>query len=202
MDNGVKIGILGGTFDPIHLGHLHLANQAKIKLGLQKVLFVPAGDPWMKKNKYVTCSTHRLNMTYLALEKNNDFLVDDLEIKRQGKSYTIDTITELKNKFGVGSVFYLIVGEDVVPQIPLWKDPSKIMRMVNWAIVRRGSLRLPDASIGPEVKYKWIENSEEFLAISSSKIRKNVKEGLSIKKLVHTNVEKYICENRLYKDLD
>ena len=110
MDNGVKIGILGGTFDPIHLGHVYLAKQAKKTLGLQKVLFIPAGDPWMKNDKNLSAPSHRLKMTYLALENNGDFQVDDLEITRKGTSYTIDTIIELKNRFDPGTDFYLIMG--------------------------------------------------------------------------------------------
>ena len=137
MDNGVKIGILGGTFDPIHLGHVYLAKQARKTLGLQKVLFIPAGDPWMKNDKNLSAPSHRLKMTYLALENNGDFQVDDLEITRKGTSYTIDTIIELKNKFDPGTDFYLIMGEDAVSQINFWKDPNHIMKMVKLAVMSR-----------------------------------------------------------------
>lgn len=200
MDNGVKIGILGGTFDPIHLGHVYLAKQAKKTLGLQKVLFIPAGDPWMKNDKNLSAPRHRLKMTYLALENNGDFQVDDLEITRKGTSYTIDTIIELKNRFDLGTDFYLIMGEDAVSQINFWKDPNYLMKMVKLAVMSRAQ----EKSLSPDkdIEFVRIKNSERFLEVSSSKIRKNVNERIPIKEFVHRDVEKYIRDKKLYRDLD
>jgi len=202
MDNGVKIGILGGTFDPIHLGHVYLAKQAKKTLGLQKVLFIPAGDPWMKNDKNLSAPSHRLKMTYLALENNGDFQVDDLEITRKGTSYTIDTIIELKNKFDPGTDFYLIMGEDAVSQINFWKDPNHIMKMVKLAVMSRAQEKSLSSEKDKNIEFVCIKNSERFLEVSSSKIRKNVNERMPIKEFVHRDVEKYIHDKKLYRDLD
>lgn len=202
MDNGVKIGILGGTFDPIHLGHVYLAKQAKKTLGLQKVLFIPAGDPWMKNDKNLSAPSHRLEMTYLALENNGDFQVDDLEITRKGTSYTIDTIIELKNKFDPGTDFYLIMGEDAVSQINFWKDPNHIMKMVKLAVMSRAQEKSLSSEKDKNIEFVCIKNSERFLEVSSSKIRKNVNERMPIKEFVHRDVEKYIHDKKLYRDLD
>ena len=201
MDNGVKIGILGGTFDPIHLGHVHLASQATRTLGLQKVLFVPARNPWMKNDKKLSAPSHRLNMTYLALENNINFQADDLEITRSGISYTIDTIIELKHRFDPGTVFYLIMGEDAARQINYWKDPNQIIKMVKLAVMTRARGQSLMAEIDKNIKFKWIDNSAMFLEVSSTKIRKMVNARKSIGKIVHRDVEKYIHEHKLYRDL-
>lgn len=201
MDNVVKIGILGGTFDPIHLGHLHLANQATKILGLQKVLFVPAGDPWMKNDKKLSDPTHRLNMTYLALENNINFQVDDLEITRSGISYTIDTIIELKHRFDPEAEFYLIMGEDAASQINYWKDTNQILKMIKLVVMTRSDGQSLMVDIDKNIKFKWINNSEMFLGVSSTKIRKMVNARKPIGEFVHQDVGKYIREYKLYRDL-
>ena len=202
MDIGVKIGLLGGTFDPIHLGHMYLAKQAKNILGLEKVLFIPAGDPWMKNDKILSAPRHRLKMTHLALQNNRDFHVDDLEITRKGTSYTIDTIIELKDRFDPGTDFYLIMGEDAVNQINFWKDPNKIMTMVKLVVMRRFQEKSLALEIDKNIEFIWIKNSEMFREISSSKIRKKIKERKSVRKFVHRDVERYIRDKELYRNLD
>lgn len=201
MDNGVKIGILGGTFDPIHLGHVYLANQAASTLGLKKVIFVPAGYPWMKKDKKISAPRHRLNMTYLALENDTNFQVYDSEITRPGISYTIDTIIELKRRFDPGTEFYLIMGEDAASLIDYWKNPNQIMKMAKLAVMMRAGGQSLMTEKDNKIKFKRIDETAMFLEVSSTKIRKMVNERKPIGEFVHRDVEKYIYEHKLYTDL-
>ena len=156
----------------------------------------------MKNDKNLSAPSHRLKMTYLALKNNADFQVDDLEITRKGTSYTIDTIIELKNRFDPGTDFYLIMGEDAVSQINFWKDPNYIMKMVKLAVMSRTQEKSLSSEKDKNIEFVRIKNSERFLEVSSSKIRKNVNERRPIKEFVHRDVEKYIRDNKLYGNLD
>ena len=187
-----KIGILGGTFDPIHTAHVKLAEIAMVECNLDKVLFIPAGSPWMKRDKLITESEHRLNMVNLAIENNPSFYSSDIEIKRQGNTYTIDTLREL----GVDKLdkeYHLILGSDSYKEINRWKNPDKIIEMVGIILFNRKGDTLPET-----INSAVLTIEEEIEEISSTLIRTKVQNKNSLQGLVPQNVEEYIFKNNLY----
>jgi len=141
----VNIGLLGGTFDPIHYGHLAIAQKAKRKLSLQCVLFVPAGQPWLKvDNRNITDTQHRINMVELAIQDIPYFKLSRIEIERAGHSYTVETIAALKEKFGSDAGIFLILGWDSLMELPKWYDPVNLVKACRLVAVTRGGIKTPD----------------------------------------------------------
>ena len=198
----MNIGILGGTFDPIHVGHLVIAEEARVKLGLAKVLFVPAGRPWLKVNHVVTLACHRVEMVRLAITGNSYFELCTVEVEHPGPSYTIDTMTALQSQLGAQS-FFFILGSDSLAGLHLWKEPVKLVQMCRLAVVPRLGLSLPDlksleVSV-PGVSSNIVQLDTPIIGVSSSEIRQHVAQGLSIRYLVPEKVEKFIAEQKLYR---
>jgi nicotinate-nucleotide adenylyltransferase len=193
----MRIGILGGTFDPIHGGHLLIAEGVREKFALDEVLFIPAARPPHKLKDEVTGAVHRHKMALLATQDNSHFSVSDLEMNRPGKSYTIETVRELQEKYE-GAEIYFIVGLDSALEIFTWKDPEKLLGLCRFISVQR-----PFSRELEKLDKKYRERIEVVkvptLPISSTEIRERVREGRSIKYLVPDSVEKYIYKNRLYK---
>jgi len=133
----VRLGVLGGTFDPPHVGHLILAEEARTRLRLEKVLFVPAGDPWRKAGQEVTPIDHRLAMVRLMVASDPYFEVSTLEVERAGPSYTVDTLEALHKQYGPGLELYFIVGEDALQDLPFWKEPARIVSLAWLAVAPR-----------------------------------------------------------------
>ena len=184
----MKTGILGGTFDPIHNGHLAIAEEARTYLNLTEVLFLPAGQPWMKSDKPISPAHHRVAMIRLALEGRPYFKLSTIEIEHQGPSYTVDTIAKLKAQSTEPSDLYFIVGWDNLARIPLWKDPSKLIEMCFLVAVPRPGYDRPDmkkleAEI-PGISKKVILMDKPRIDISATDIRNRVAQGLSISRLV------------------
>ena len=198
----MNIGILGGTFDPIHVGHLVVAEEARVGLGLSEVLFVPAGQPWLKVDHTITAAIHRVEMVRLAITNNPYFKLCTLEVERSGPSYSIDTITALQSQLGIQS-FFFILGSDSLAGFHLWKEPAKLLPMCQLVVVPRLDLNLPDLkfleSRIPGLVHSVIELNAPIIEVSSSKIRQRVAQGLSIRYLVPEMVEKYIVEQKLYR---
>ena len=199
-----KIGVLGGTFDPIHLGHLIMAEDIREKLGLGEVLFIPAGRPWLKlkEEKPISAADHRLAMVRLAVASNPHFKVSTMEIDRPGLSYSIDTILELKAKPGAGAEIYFIVGPDALAEFPKWKEPAQLMEICQVVGIGRPKhtqvdLRKLERSV-PGASQRIVLVDVPQIEISSTDIRRRVAQGLSIRYLVPEAVEKYIAEHRLY----
>jgi nicotinate-nucleotide adenylyltransferase len=199
-----KIGVLGGTFDPIHLGHLIVAGDLREKLGLREVLFIPAGRPWLKlkEEKPISAADHRLAMVRLAVASNPHFKVSTMEIDRPGLSYSIDTILELKAKPGAGAEIYFIVGPDALAEFPKWKEPAQLMGICQVVGIGRPKhtqvdLRKLERSV-PGASQRIVLVDVPQIEISSTDIRRRVAQGLSIRYLVPEAVEKYIAEHRLY----
>ncbi len=143
----LKIGILGGTFDPIHDGHLLIAESARACLGLDKVIFIPAGRPWLKSDREVTDPAHRLAMVELAIQDNPSFEVSDIEIERPGPTYTVDTLSELRQGMSEGTELYLILGMDSIRELGRWRRPDLIFEMcIVVAVSRPGvaNVSIPD----------------------------------------------------------
>ena len=187
-----RIGILGGSFDPIHIGHLVLAEYALTGCKLDKVLFIPNRIPNLKQPPQ-TSARHRYRMVKLAIQDNPTFEVSDIEIKRKGISYTYDTVIALKKKFKNARLFF-IIGSDAYNSLPQWKNFKKLITEIEFIVAIR-----PDSKIKkiPEVKFQVLNIPE--IAISSSYIRERVEKGMSIRYLVPDRVWQYICEYKLYK---
>jgi len=197
----MKIGILGGTFDPVHLGHLIVAEEVRIRLGLNEILFIPAGQPWLKIDHTVTAAVHRVEMVRRAIAGNPNFKLCALEVERPGLSYTVDTITALRERLGAQS-FFFILGSDTLAELHLWKDPDKLVRMCQLVVVPRVGLSLSDLKSleahVPGAIDRVIKLDVPVIDISSSKIRQYVAQGFSIRYLVPDDVERYIREQKLY----
>jgi nicotinate-nucleotide adenylyltransferase len=200
-----KIGILGGTFDPIHVGHLIIAEEARVKLGLSEVLFVPAGQPWLKVDHNITSAIHRVEMVRRAIATNPHFELCTLEVERPSPSYTVDTMEMLQEQLGAQASFFFILGRDALVDLPLWKEPNKLIQICRLVAVPRLSSDLPglkslEASI-PGLGGNVIQLDAPVIDISSSQIRRRLAQGLSIRYLVPDEVERYIVEQRLYSKL-
>jgi nicotinate-nucleotide adenylyltransferase len=201
---GSKIGVLGGTFDPIHLGHLIVADDIREKLELREVLFIPAGQPWLKlkEEKPVSAAEHRLAMVRLAVASNPYFKVSTMEIDRPGLSYSIDTVLELKSKLGAKAEIYFIVGPDALAKFALWKDPARLVEICQVVgIGRPGHARTDSQALEsslPGVSQRIMLVDVPQIDISSTDIRRRVAQGLSIRYLVPEAVEKYIVKHKLY----
>lgn len=199
-----KIGIMGGTFDPIHYGHLVTAEAAREKFCLDKVIFVPSGNPPHKKNKEISPGIDRVNMTVLATANNPFFEVSDIELKRDGYTYTVDTLKEFIKIYGENTRFYFITGADAVMEILTWKDVSTILKLCRIvSAYRPGSDINKFRSMVDELERVHRSNIHLIevpaLAISSTEIRERVKSGITIKYLLPEKVERYILEKGLYK---
>jgi len=198
----VNIGVLGGTFDPIHVGHLILAEEARIKLGLSKVLFVPAGHPWLKVDHVITPQEHRVEMVRRAIASNPYFELCTLELEHSSPSYTVDTITMLRKQLGAEASFYFILGRDALVDLPLWKEPRKLVQICKLVVASRLSSNSPslkslETSI-PGVLDNVIQLDMPVIEISSSEIRKRLARGLPVRYLVPDEVEEYIKRHKLY----
>ena len=195
-----KIGIFGGTFDPIHLGHIKTAHLALKYLELNKVLFIPAGDPYLKSNHIeITNSQMRLEMVRLAIEdeKEKKFLVEDIEIKKEGPSYTLDTVIKLK-KEGINPI--VILGMDSVLSMTQWKDPETLINECKILAITRPASNLSDFY---NLKIKGIREAVEILKvdtpkITSSDIRNRIKLKKDIKNMLSPSVEKFIKDKAIY----
>jgi nicotinate-nucleotide adenylyltransferase len=196
----VNIGVLGGTFDPIHIGHLVVAEEARLKLGFKEVLFVPAGQPWRKLDRNITPAGHRVEMVRRAIAGNPYFKLCTLEIERPGPSYTVDTLTMLRKQLGSEASLFFIIGRDTLAELPLWKEPKKLVQLCRLVVAPRlGSkdLKHLETSI-PGLLDQVIQLDMPVIGISSSGIRQRIAQGLSIRYLVPAEVEKYITEQKIY----
>ena len=191
-----KIGILGGTFDPIHLGHLVLAEQVKEKLKLGQVIFIPCLRSPHKTRQKLSPAKDRFRMTQLALEGNPSFSVSDIELKRKGLSYTVDTLKELKDLYP-NSHIYFLTGSDVVDELGTWKDPQRLYRLAKVVIAIRPGFDEFDHR--NRFAQKSIVVPITGIDVSSSEIRRRVKTGKSMKYLVPSGVEDYIRKKKLYR---
>lgn len=198
----MKIGILGGTFDPIHNGHLIIAEYARTQLKLDQIIFIPSGKHPFKDNNEVTDSKKRMDMINLAIDSNEYFKMSDIEVYREGITYTIDTIMSLKEKYKDDDI-YFIIGSDIIFEIEKWKDFNKLILNCKFTLLNRPL----DKNKESEKKLKELiekypiqieKVKAPFIEISSTEIRNRVMEKLSIKYLVPELVNNYIIEHNLY----
>ena len=190
----MNIGILGGTFDPIHAGHLIVAETAREALGLEKVIFVPAGVP-VHRNLTEVPAEDRYRMVLLAIDGNPGFAASDFEIKRQSPSFSYETIRHFSEQYGTEAKLYLILGMDAFQEIGTWYKINSLARLVTFVVAGREHARYPEDL--PE-GIKSQELAMGFFSISGHEIRQRVKEGESIRYLVPESVRGYIIEHKLY----
>lgn len=198
-----KIGIMGGTFDPLHIAHLISAETVKEKLNLDFIIFVPSGDPPHKKNRKITNKQDRFNMVMLGTLDNNYFKVSDIEMKRNGFSYTSDTLEYFK-KIYEKDEFYFIMGADVFITIESWHNTKKLFELSKLVVTTRPSTDQSEIdelidSISKIEKVEITKIQIPALDISSTDIRRRLKQNDSIKYLVPEKVEMYIYKNELYR---
>lgn len=196
-----RLGILGGTFDPIHHGHLVAAEEAHHQLGLDQVLFVPAGSPHHKPGRPISAAHHRLRMIEMAIAGKPRFSTSRVDLDRPGPCYTLDTLRLLRAKWGPEPTFYFIEGADSLADILTWHEPERIIEMCELAVVRRPGVkidlpRLEQHLPGLTDRIHWV--MMPWLEISSSDLRLRVQEGRSISYLLPAGVEDYVREQGLY----
>lgn len=199
----MRIGIMGGTFDPIHYAHLSLGRCAKTELQLDEIWFMPAGDPYLKHGRGVTPAADRAAMTALAIQDEADFRLSRLEMEREGETYTADTLSILHERYP-NVHFYFILGSDSLYQLEHWHAPDRILHLATIVAARREyehearsfeeQVRYLTTRYGADIALLSFEESP----ISSTEIRKRVTAGEDITALVPPKVAKYIKEHHLY----
>ena len=199
----MKVGVMGGTFDPVHLAHLIVAEEARVELGLQRIIFIPAGEPWMKSDRSITPAEHRAAMVRLAIKSNPAFTISSIEIDRRGPSYTVDTLEALLQDLGQDAELFLLVGWDSLATVPSWKAPYRISKMARLVSFPRPGFEKPDMGplekAMPGISGRLIIMERPFVGISSSEVRARVAGGKSIRYLVPPEVEEYIGDSDLYR---
>ena len=196
-----RLGIMGGTFDPIHNGHLVAADQARCDLGLDTVVFMPAGRPVFKEGKGVSSSDDRYAMTLLATSANPNFAVSRMEIDRGGLTYTVDTLERLRDIYPDNVELYFITGADAVLDIVSWHKAERIASLATLVAATRPGYNLDhvfDVLGSSGIDFDVIYLEVPALAISSSYLRDRVRSGLSLRYLTSDSVDGYIAKRGLY----
>ena len=189
----MRVGILGGTFDPPHIGHLIAATDASEGLGLDLVLFVPTGVQPLKAGKEATLAAHRLAMVNLLVAGDARFSVDSMEIDRGGLSFTVDTLRTLRQRWPAGTVdLVLLLGADAAAQFPQWKEPAAVKTLAEVVVLTRG-----DAPVAAPPGMRELQTRR--VDVSSTEIRDRVKAGKPVRALVTDPVAAYIAQSGLYR---
>jgi nicotinate-nucleotide adenylyltransferase len=197
---GNRLGVMGGTFDPIHYGHLVTAEEALQQFGLDGVIFVPTGSPWMKEHEIVSPPEDRYLMTVIATASNPLFRVSRMEVDRDGPTYTVDTLRGLKAELGSETDLFFVTGADAVLEIFLWKDPSELFELAHFIAATRPGYDIAGFSAHAPSKHPGITvMNVPALAISSTDIRARVAASRPIRYLVPEGVKSYIEKAGLYR---
>lgn len=216
----MKIGLMGGSFDPVHAGHLRAAEEISEKLALDQVIFIPALISPHKSSETMADSTHRINMLDLSVKGNPRFKVSDMELRREPPSYTIDTLRALSGS-NPQNEYYFIMGSELFAGIDTWKEFTELFNHSSFVVLRRPGYDLPDSAapiplaLGNDFRYSYNNKGMEVFAhtssnelffvdiagirVSSTEIRELARRGNSLKYLVAREVERYIAENSLYQ---
>lgn len=201
---GNRLGIMGGTFDPIHYGHMVAAETARIEYQLDNVLFIPTGNPPHKVDRQITDATLRLKMVELSIKSNENFLVSRIEIDREGPSYTYDTLKDLQKNFPDQELFF-ITGTDALKEMLTWREPQEILRLAKIIGASRPGYDAQDHlpvifQKVPFAQDRIFELEIPALSISSTDIRSRVQHHKSIRYLLPEEVRLYIKTNNLYQN--
>lgn len=199
----MRVGVFGGTFDPIHLGHLAVARSIQSTLSLDKVLFVPAGQPWLKADAPVSPTKDRVEMLRLAIERRRVFELSTIEADRPGPSYTVDTMETLQRQLGSDADLFFLLGSDALMDIAKWKEPQRLIQLCELVAFARPGFGLPtmealEAAV-PGVSQRVVFVEVPQVNIRATDIRRRIAEGRSVQRLVPRAVERYILEQGLYK---
>jgi len=199
----VNIGILGGTFDPVHFGHLSIAKAAMDQARLERVLFIPAGQPRLKEADPAASANHRIEMVRLAIAGNERFQICDMEAHRPGPTYSVDTLEELSAKLGTGTELFFILGMDVLGQLGQWKDPGRVLTLCRLLVLDRPGLgefdwpglyhRIPKAEGRVQVV------TTPLVDVSATDLRRRVSVGEPLVGQVPKAVARYIHKQGLYR---
>jgi nicotinate-nucleotide adenylyltransferase len=184
---------MGGTFDPIHLGHLIAANEVAATLALDIVVFVPAARPWQKDGSVGASPEHRYAMVRLATSSNPRFTVSRADLDRQGPTYTIDTLGDIQAEYGPEAQLYFLAGADTLATLPTWREPERLATLARIVAMTRPGYAIP-AGQG------WERVEVPQLAVSSSDCRDRARAGRPLRYLVPAPVEEYIAEHHLYQE--
>lgn len=197
---GTRLGIMGGTFDPIHYGHLVTAEEALHQFALDEVLFVPTGQPWMKEHGSVSPAEDRYLMTVIATASNPRFRVSRLEVDREGTTYTVDTLRSLRTEIGDGADLFFISGADAILEIFQWKDPDELFALAHFIAATRPGYDIDvfEATAPTSLPGVSVMNIPA-LAISSTDVRDRVAAGRPIRYLVPEGVNSYVAKAGLYR---
>ena len=199
----MRLGIMGGTFDPIHFGHLVTAEEALVQFNLDRVLFMPTGHPAMKSDQRVTAAEDRYLMTVVATAANPDFDVSRMEVDRPGPTFTVDTLLALRDEYGPGTELFFITGADAVWEIVGWKDAEKIASLATFIAATRPGYDLEAARSAhdeqaTQFRIEYVE--VPALTISSTDIRTRVSQRRAIRYLTPESVVAYIEKRGLYRE--
>ena len=199
-----RIGVLGGSFDPPHAGHLMIAREARERVGLDTVVVVPAGEQWLKEGQDVAPAAHRLAMTHLLVGSADSFAVSNVEVTRPGPSYTVDTLRILREQSPPDTEFFFILGEDAVADLPRWHRPQELVTLCQFiAMPRISGANRPDLAAaydaipGLRERVTILEDAPR-MEVSSSDVRLLLASGASLRGIVPDQVVKYITAHRLY----
>jgi len=198
----MNLGVLGGTFDPPHIGHLILAEEARLALALGQVLFVPAGEPWRKAGRKLSPRQDSLAMVRLAVGDDPHFAVSTVETDKEGPSYTAETLAALREQVGADSELFFIVGQDSLADLPNWRQPQRIISLARLAVATRTAWESAQADAlekevpGISQRLVWLDMPR--IDISSTAVRQRVRQGLSIRYWVPGAVEEYVRQHGLY----
>ena len=199
----MRLGIFGGTFDPIHNGHLSVAERVRAEMRLDRVIFIPAGQPWFKEGQTVTDAVHRLEMTRLAVADNPRFAASDMEVRRDGPTYTIDTLAELRREMGDGVELYFILGIDALNELHRWRKPSDVLNMATIVGVTRPGAETVDRaaldSIREGASDEVVIVGGPLIDISAADVRRRIANGLSVQGMLSRAVEEYTERHSLYE---
>lgn len=198
-----RIGIMGGTFDPIHYGHLYIAECARYRFKLESVVFIPAGEPAHKHRKNIVDAFHRLEMTRLAVQSNPFFSLSDIEVKRCGPTYTVDTLEHLHQETGETTEFFFITGADAIIEILTWKDVNRVFELCQFIAVTRPGYSLDKmqevlSQLEPRFHSKIHIHETSGIMVSSTEIRQSIARSEPVRYLLPEKVEQYILAHDLY----
>ena len=200
----MRLGILGGTFDPIHFGHLLAGEEARVTLGLDRVLFAPAGDPPHKQGHPLLPIAHRIAMVRLAIADNPAFELTTVDVDRPGPHYTVDLVRLVREEWGTSAEdTFFIMGADSLAHLLTWHQPGRLIQLCRLAVVARPGYRadlgeLESALPGLSQRLDWVEMP--VLGISSSDLQRRVRQGRSIRYQVPAAVAQYVAEHHLYRE--
>lgn len=198
----MKLGVFGGTFDPVHVGHLMVAEDARVELGLDTVLFITAGEPWLKAGWPLSAAHHRVEMVRRAVLDNPGFRESSMEVDRPGPSYSVDTLEALREGLAGDVDLFLLVGLDALRELTQWHRPERIFELSTVVgIARPGAEKIDRDALDPidlQAGQDVVILDKLLVNVSSSDIRSRVSAGQSIRYLVPETVEEYISEHGLY----